>query len=102
MFALANLMPETSGGRVAVVLLGTVILIFTLALARRLYSASFFGGFLVSVGVFLSFDVVVFHWIFGLHRITTGQEADVIEPIVVVIGAAFVLYGLRRDPRSSA
>jgi uncharacterized membrane protein len=102
MFALANLMPETSGGRVAVVLLGAVILIFTLALARRLYSASFFRGFLVSVGVFLSFDVVVFHWIFGLHRITSGQEADVIEPIVVVIGAAFVIYGLRRESRSSA
>lgn len=101
MFALEGFSPETSGGRVAVVLLGTAMLILTLALAKRFYSASFFRGFLVSVGIFLSFDVVVFHWIFGLHRITSGREADVIEPVVVVIGAGFVIFGLRREARSS-
>jgi hypothetical protein len=28
----------------------------------------------------------VFHWVFGLHRITAGTEANVIEPILVAIG----------------
>jgi uncharacterized membrane protein len=102
MLAIEALTPETTGGRVGVVLLGAAILILTLALARRFFSASFFRGFLASVGIFLSFDVVVFHWLFGLHRITSGREANVIEPILVVIGVGFLVYGLGGESRSSA
>jgi Predicted membrane protein (DUF2243) len=93
--------PETMAGRVAVVLLAVAILIVTLVLAGRLGSSSFFHGFLVAVGVFLSIDIVVVHWIFRLHRVTAGPEANVIEPILVAAGAAFVIYGLRRERRSS-
>ncbi len=92
--------PETMAGRVAVVLLAVAILILTLVLAGRLGSSSFFHGFLVAVGVFLSIDIVVVHWIFRLHRVTGGPEANVIEPILVAAGAAFVIYGLRRERRS--
>jgi len=69
--------------------------------AKRLGSSSFFHGFLVAVGVFLSLDIVVVHWIFGLHRVTAGPEANVIEPILVAAGIGFVIYGLRRERRSS-
>src|SRR6266542_3420965 len=58
------------------------------------------AGVLVAVGVFLSIDIVVVHWIFRLHRVTGGPEANVIEPILVAAGAAFVIYGLRRERRS--
>src|SRR6266496_6714589 len=75
--------PHTMTGRVAVVLLAVAILIGTLVLAKRLGSSSFFHGFLVAVGVFLSIDIVVVHWIFRLHRVTAGPEANVIEPILV-------------------
>jgi hypothetical protein len=77
------------------------ILIGTLVLARRFGSSSFFHGFLVAVGVFLSLDIVVVHWIFRLHRVTAGPEANVIEPILVAFGVGFVIYGLRRERRSS-
>ncbi len=93
--------PETMAGRVAVVLLAVAILILTLVLAKRLCSSSFFHGFLVAVGVFLSIDIVVVHWIFRLHRVTAGPEANVIEPILVAAGLGFVIYGLRRERRSS-
>jgi len=93
-------MPETMAGRVAVVLLAVAILIISVVLAKRLGSSSFFHGFLVAVGVFLSIDIVIVHWIFRLHRVTAGPEANVIEPILVAAGAAFVIYGLHRERRS--
>jgi Predicted membrane protein (DUF2243) len=88
-------------GPVAVVLLAVAILIVTLVLAKRLGSSSFFNGFLVAVGVFLSIDIVVVHWIFRLHRVTAGPEANIIEPILIAAGVAFVIYGLRRERRAS-
>ena len=97
--ALESLEPDTGEGRVAVVLLGAAIVVLALALAKRAYPPSFFRGFLVAVGVIFSFDIVVFHWVFGLHRITAGTEADVIEPIVVATGVAFVALGLRNEAR---
>jgi hypothetical protein len=101
MFLLATVAPATMSGRIAVVLLGVAILILTLVGARRLYPPSFFRGFVVAVGIFLSFDIVVFHWLFRLHRITAGPEADVIEPILVAAGVGFVVVGLRGESRSS-
>jgi uncharacterized membrane protein len=87
----------TLAQRLAVVLAGTSSLFLSLIMVKRMFSRSFFDGFLVSVGVFLSFDIVVFHWLFRLHRITTGQEANVIEPILVVLGLSFIVYGVRRE-----
>jgi hypothetical protein len=53
-------------------------------------------------GIFLSFDIVVFHWVFRLHRITSGPEANVIEPILVLIGIGFVAYGLTHEKRKAS
>jgi hypothetical protein len=101
MLPLATVAPTTMGGRIAVVLLGVAILLLTLMGARRWYPPSFFRGFAVAVGIFLSFDIVVFHWLFRLHRITAGPEADVIEPILVAVGVGLVAVGLRGESRSS-
>ena len=68
----------TMAGRLAVIGLGVVSLVFFLmAAARR--SRAFFNGFLVAVGTFLSFDMILFHWVFQLHRITSGPAANVLE-----------------------
>jgi uncharacterized membrane protein len=87
----------TMAGRIAVLAFGSAFFIACLEAARRYYSRAFFHGFLVSAGIFLSFDVVVFHWIFGLHRVTSGPEANVIEPLAVLLGIVFIAYGLTRE-----
>jgi Predicted membrane protein (DUF2243) len=89
----------TMTGRIAVVALGAAVLIGCLVASRRFFSRSFFHGFMVSSGVFLSFDIVVFHWLFRLHRITSGPEANVIEPLLVLMGIGFVGYGLTHENR---
>jgi len=91
---------STMAGRIAAVILGCAILVGSLIASGRLYSRSFFHGFMVSAGIFLSFDMILFHWVFRLHRITGGPEADVIEPILVLVGVGFVVYGLRHEPRA--
>jgi hypothetical protein len=97
MYAITGLEPDTVAGRVLVVALGAAVLLLSLGLARRLYSPAFFRGFMVAVGIIFSFDVVVFHWLFGLHRITEGSEANIIEPVVVAMGVGFLTYGLRGE-----
>jgi len=84
----------TMAGRIGVILLAVVSLLIFLALARR-RGDSFFRGFLVAVGTFLSFDMILLHWVFRLHRLTSGPEADVIEPLFTLLGVAFIVYGLR-------
>lgn len=90
---------ETFGQRVAVVAVGGAILLLSLVAVRRMFSRSFFHGFLVSTGVFLSFDIVVFHWLFRLHRITEGDEANVIEPLFVALGVSLIALGFLQERR---
>lgn len=96
MYAISGLEPDTVAGRVLVVVVGAVALLVMLGLAHRLFTPPFFRGFIAAAGVIFSFDVVVFHWLFGLHRVTEGSEANVIEPVMVAIGVGFVTYGLTR------
>ncbi|WP_419880926.1 DUF2243 domain-containing protein [Peribacillus sp. B-H-3] len=88
---------ESMGGRLGAVGTGIVILIILAIFIERVFSRSFFHGFLVSTGLFLSFDIVVFHWLFGLHRITNGPEANWLDPIFVVCGTITIFYGIRRE-----
>jgi len=90
---------HTTTGRILVVLVGAAVLLVTLAGVWRLFARAFFYGFLVATGVFLSFDIVVFHWLFGLHRITEGPEAGPIEVVMVALGIALVTLGLIGDHR---
>jgi uncharacterized membrane protein len=90
---------STMAGRLGVIFLGVVAMLGFLALAMRL-GPSFFRGFLVAVGTFLSFDMILFHWVFRLHRITSGPEADIVEPAFVLLGLAFIVYGIRAERAS--
>jgi len=75
-----------------------VILFVILAyLAFNFFSRSFFHGFIVSAGLILSLDIVFLHWIFQLHRITSGPEADVLEPLFVLCGMALTIIGVKRE-----
>jgi hypothetical protein len=96
-----SLRATTMGGRIGAVLIGVVILLLLMILIRRFFAPAFFNGFTAAVGLFLSFDIVVFHWIFQLHRLTNGPEANWLEPIFVVFGSAAVYYGVRREKESS-
>ncbi|WP_066048706.1 DUF2243 domain-containing protein [Robertmurraya korlensis] len=89
----ANTAPE----RIGAVGFGILILLILMTLFYRFFSKSFFHGFIVATGLFLSFDIVVFHWIFQLHRITSGPEANWLEPLFVVGGTCLLLYGIRRE-----
>lgn len=52
--------------------------------------------------MFLSVDMALFHWIFRLHRLTSGPEADILEPILVLVGIGFVVYGLARERQGAS
>lgn len=93
-FAFA-LKATTQEERIAAVLLGVIILMAAMFAFRRLFGDEFYNGFMVSSGLFLSFDIVVFHWIFQLHRITSGPEANILEPIFVLFGLALLMFGVR-------
>ncbi|WP_163099661.1 hypothetical protein [Peribacillus alkalitolerans] len=95
-FAL-EIKPENQVERIGAVLFGVVILLILMAIFHRFFSKSFFHGFTVATGLFLSFDIVVFHWIFQLHRITNGPEANWLEPILVIVGSIFVWYGMNKE-----
>jgi uncharacterized membrane protein len=80
---------------------GLAILVLLMMLFKKWFSASFFHGFLVATGLFLSFDIVVFHWLFQLHRITIGPEANWLEPIFVVFGTVLLIEGIRKERNES-
>lgn len=84
-------------GRIGAVLFGVIIQIILLVIFKLYFASSFFNGFVVAIGVFLIFDNVVFHWIFQLHRITNGSEANILEPLAVLIGILFLWYGLSKE-----
>lgn len=93
----AGLKADTCVERIGAVVCGIIVLMILMALFQRYFSRSFFYGFTVATGLFLSFDIVVFHWIFQLHRITNGPEANWLEPVFVVTGIIFVLYGIKKE-----
>lgn len=88
---------ETQVGRIGAVFFGICVLLILMAIFHRFFSRSFFNGFTVATGLFLSFDIVVFHWIFQLHRITNGPEANWLEPLFVLAGIGLVWYGVKKE-----
>ncbi|OLS40683.1 DUF2243 domain-containing protein [Bacillus sp. MRMR6] len=88
---------ETGAERIGAVGVGVTVLLLLIALFYRFFPKSFFHGFIVATGLFLSFDIVVFHWIFQLHRITSGAEANWLEPIFVVTGTILVIFGIKKE-----
>jgi hypothetical protein len=97
-----SLKASTMAGRIGAVSVGVFVLLLLMIVIRRYFAAAFFNGFTVATGLFLSFDIVVFHWIFQLHRITNGPEANWLEPILVVMGTVATYYGVRRELGNSS
>jgi len=97
--AAAGLKADTAAERLGAVLFGVATLAALAAAFRKLCSPPFFHGFVVATGLFLSFDIVAFHWIFQLHRVTNGPEANWLEPLFVAAGVALLVYGYRKERR---
>jgi hypothetical protein len=92
-----TLKAETMAGRIGAVMLAVAIIVAAMIGSRLWFPRPFFHGFVVATGLFLSFDIVLLHWIFQLHRITSGPEANVLEPIFVVVGVGFLVFGIRGE-----
>ena len=95
--AIQALQPETMAGRIIGVAIAVVVVVAMLVVIYRWMNVSFFNGFLVAVGTFLSVDLLLVHWVMELHRITSGPEAVWLEVILFAVGVVFVTVGLRRE-----
>jgi hypothetical protein len=89
----------TSAGQIAVLTVAVAVLIGFLLWTKRATSGSFFWGVLAGTGFVLSFDIVWVHWIFGLHHLTNTQMDLVLEPLFVLLGLAFLWFGITREHR---
>jgi hypothetical protein len=92
-----ELKPETMGERIGAVGLGVIILLFILLFIYKRYHSSFFHGFIAAIGLFLTVDNILFHWVFQLHRVTSGPEANVLEPLFVIAGVGLVYYTWKKE-----
>jgi hypothetical protein len=92
-----ELKAETMGERIAAVFYGIAILIIILLFIYKRYNSSFFHGFLAAIGLFLTVDNILFHWVFQLHRVTSGPEANVLEPLFVAAGIGLVYYTWKKE-----
>src|SRR5437879_6329917 len=97
-----TLYPVTApAGQLAVLTGAFAVLIGFLVWSKRATSASFFWGVLAGTGLFLSFDIVWVHWIFGLHHLTNTEMDLVLEPLLVLVGIAFLWFGITRERRQA-
>lgn len=91
---------STAAGRLAVLAMAVAVWIGFVVWSTRSTSASFVRGVLAGTGLFLSFDVVWVHWLFGLHRATYGREDAVLEPLAVFAGVVLLWYAIARECRA--
>jgi len=56
---------------------------------------SFIKGIIAGISLTAIFDLLIVHWIFGLHRIYNHQSVNIVEPLLFVLGiiiVAFIFY----------
>lgn len=90
---------STSAGQLSVIAVAVAFLIVFLLWSKRTTSASFFRGALAGMGFVLSVDIVLIHWIFGLHHITNTQMDLVLEPLFVLLGLVFLWFAITQERR---
>ena len=89
---------DTTLGRLAVLAVAVGVTVAFILWSRRTRPPAFFRGVLAGSGLFLTFDVIWVHWVFGLHHLTNTPAEDVfLEPALVVAGAVMLYTGLRGD-----
>jgi len=96
-FALVPVSP--SAGQLSVIAVAVAFLIMFLLWSQRTTSASFFLGALAGMGFVLSVDIVLIHWIFGLHHLTNTQMD--LEPLFVLLGLVFLWFAITRERRQA-
>ena len=95
-----TLYPVTApAGQLTVLAAAIAALVGFLLWSKRATSASFFWGVLAGTGFVLSFDIVWVHWIFGLHHLTNTKMDLVLEPLLVLLGLAFLWFAITRERR---
>jgi Predicted membrane protein (DUF2243) len=94
-----ELKAEAMGEPLGAVCFGVIILVFILLFIYKRYHSSFFHGFIAAIGLFLTVDNILFHWVFQLHRVTSGPEANILEPLFVAAGIALVYYTWKKEER---
>jgi uncharacterized membrane protein len=90
---------STSAGQLSAIAVAVAFLIVFLLWSKRTTSASFFRGALAGMGFVLSVDIVLIHWIFGLHHITNTQMDLVLEPLFVLLGLVFLWFAITQERR---
>lgn len=98
-FAFALVPVDTWAGKIAAIAVAVVFLLGFLFWSRRAGSASFFRGVLAGTGSVLSVDIVLIHWIFGLHHVTNTQMDVLLEPLLVLLGLGFLWFAITRERR---
>ncbi len=58
------------------------------------------NGAIIALGTFAVFDITIFHWLMGLHRIVSGPSAIWIEAALVVLGVILMIAGIWREIRA--
>ncbi len=92
---------SSSAGQLSVIAVAVAFLIMFLLWSQRTTSASFFLGVLAGMGFVLSVDIVLVHWIFGLHHLTNTQMDLVLEPLFVLLGLVFLWFAITRERRQA-
>jgi uncharacterized membrane protein len=92
---------RSSAGQLSVIALAVAFLMAFLLWSKRTTSDSFFLGVFAGMGFVLSVDIVLIHWIFGLHHITNTQMDLVLEPLFVLLGLVFLWFAITRERRQA-
>ena len=86
---------DTTLGRLAVLAVAVAVTVGFLLWSRRTKPPAFFRGVLAGSGLFLTFDIIWIHWVFGLHHLTNTPAEDVVlEPALVVAGVVMLWLGV--------
>ncbi len=91
---------QTTGERLGVLAFAGAVTLLFYFISWRFFPPSFFHGVLIASGFFATFDIIVIHWIFHLHRLTYGPEAFIIELLLVITGFGMLAYGLIRERKT--
>lgn len=93
---------DTTLGRLAVLAVAVAVTVGFIVWSRRTKPPAFFRGVLAGSGLFLTFDIIWIHWIFGLHHLTNTPAEDVVlEPALVIAGVVMLYLGLSRGREPS-